>query len=187
MGPPSPPTIRLADASETPALAQLWGRSARAGFGPLLPGGFAWPATDGSRIAEAIAGFDTRVLVADVAETIAGYATLGPARDDDLDGVGELRSLFLDPGHWGSQTAATLVRTGWAWLARSGYEDVIVWSFVSNDRANAFYRRLGFRPDGRMSALPDFDGLVARRLIASLSASATRAAGQCDLPLPPAP
>ncbi len=174
MAAPSTASVRTADATEAPALAQLWTRSARAGFGPLLPDGFAWPAVDGTRIAEAIAGFETRVLVADVDDAIAGYATFGPARDDDLDGIGELRSLFLDPAHWGSEAAWLLVQDGCDWLAWAGYSKVVVWSFHANDRANAFYARQGFRLEGEERALAEFAGLVAWRLIRPLSASATR-------------
>ncbi len=174
MAAPSAPTIRPAEASETPALAQLWERSARAGFGPLLPGDFAWPAADGTRIAESIAGFDTRVLVADSDDAIAGYATLGPARDDDLD-CGELRSLFVDPSHWRGGAAHMLVRDGFAWLATAGYNRAIVWSFKANERANAFYERWGFRADGREATLAEFSDLLAWRLAAPLSAPVTRA------------
>lgn len=169
MAPPRPATTtRPADASETPALAQLWDRSARAGFGPLLPPDFAWPSSDGTRIAEAIAGFDTRVLVADVGDAIAGYATFGPARDDDLEGVGELRALFVDPARWGGPAAAMLVHEGCIWLGMAGYEQVTLWSFKDNDRVNGFYERRGFRPDGKESTVPEFADLASWRLIRPL-------------------
>ena len=29
-----------------------------------------------------------------------------------------------------------------------GHSEVTIWSFAANERANAFYERHGFRPDG---------------------------------------
>jgi ribosomal protein S18 acetylase RimI-like enzyme len=43
---------------------------------------------------------------------------------------------------------AELLRATLEELSEMGYESASLWSFASNDRANAFYERAGFSRDG---------------------------------------
>ncbi|MBA3509358.1 MAG: GNAT family N-acetyltransferase [Thermoleophilaceae bacterium] len=150
-------------------------RSARAGFGPLLPDGFDWSAFvgGGERIAARIDQLDVRVAVADAGGTVEGYCVVGPTRDEGQAG-GEVWTLFVDPGAWGGGAADRLLMDGLGWMSGRDADPVTVWSFVDNRRAKRFYERHAFRADGAQRTLPEFAGLVAERLARPQSATARR-------------
>ena len=55
----------------------------------------------------------------------------------------ELKTLYVAAGHHGRGVAAALVE------AAIGTRPAHLWVFEQNPRARAFYRKQGFRPDGR--------------------------------------
>jgi GNAT superfamily N-acetyltransferase len=90
------------------------------------------------------------VLVAAAGEEIAGFAALGPARDDDEDPAltGEIRAIYLLPQAWGRGAGRQLMTTALDVLARARYEQATLWVLDSNDRARRFYEAAGWQPDG---------------------------------------
>jgi ribosomal protein S18 acetylase RimI-like enzyme len=78
---------------------------------------------------------------------IIGFASVGPARDEDArPAEREIYSIYLDPGTWGRGVARELMRT---LLAESGDRNPLsLWVLADNERAQHFYRRHGFTPDG---------------------------------------
>jgi GNAT superfamily N-acetyltransferase len=78
-----------------------------------------------------------------------GVSACGSSRDDDVDAsVGEVRSFFVAPGHWGRGVGRALMEGALESLRERGYAEATVWSFTANERANAFYESLGFTRDG---------------------------------------
>jgi GNAT superfamily N-acetyltransferase len=73
---------------------------------------------------------------------------LAPARDDDLDGSGELCALYVDPSHWNSGFGRELIVAARAALTRAGFANAYLWVLVGNERAERFYRVDGWTPDG---------------------------------------
>lgn len=71
-----------------------------------------------------------------------GWSSAGPPRDEDPPTDVELWSLYLDVGHQGSGVAADLVD------AAVGAGAAHLWVLDGNDRAIAFYRKVGFERDG---------------------------------------
>ncbi len=87
---------------------------------------------------------------------VAGFATTGPARDEDLDGGwGELYALYVDPPAQGAGVGRDLLADAVARLAAAGFEHATLWTFATNDHAIAFYERFGWRPDLRAPPHPD--------------------------------
>ncbi|WP_372594529.1 N-acetyltransferase family protein [Actinotalea sp.] len=89
----------------------------------------------------------TRVLVAEEDGAVAGFAMIGPSRDEDAELGGlEIYSIYLQPEAWGHGVARELMRTI---LAEVPSEvPVTLWVLAANARARHFYRRHGFTPDG---------------------------------------
>ncbi|MEX0827278.1 MAG: GNAT family N-acetyltransferase [Acidimicrobiia bacterium] len=89
------------------------------------------------------------LLVAQHDHTVVGMASLGPARDEDLEGpVGEVRAIYVLPDHWDHGHGRDLISAGEAWLAEHGFEAAILWVLRANDRARRFYETAGWSLDG---------------------------------------
>lgn len=75
-----------------------------------------------------------------------GWVSIGPPRDDAPPTPTELWSLYVAQEHHGRGVAAALVAA-----ALPSSDAAHLWVFVGNERAIAFYRKLGFRPDGTIA------------------------------------
>ena len=88
------------------------------------------------------------LVVLDVGETVAGYVSYGRCRDRSLPAEGELDELYLAPEYQGLGFGKRLFKAVRNDLSDRNASRVAVWSLADNDRARAFYERLG----GRMIA-----------------------------------
>jgi GNAT superfamily N-acetyltransferase len=87
---------------------------------------------------------------------VAGFATTGPARDEDLDGAwGELYALYVDPPAQGAGLGARLLADAHERLAAAGRTHASLWTFAASDQAIAFYERFGWRRDGDAPPHPE--------------------------------
>lgn len=99
----------------------------------------------------AIEGDEAEVAVVEVDGVVAGYSRYGPAKDDDLDPAttAEIYGFYLHPDAWGRGAGRALMDHVKADLGGRGYGDACLWVVQVNERAQGFYRALGFAPDGR--------------------------------------
>jgi RimJ/RimL family protein N-acetyltransferase len=82
------------------------------------------------------------IWVAEDRDGLVGFASSGPARDNDIDDLPELYSLYVRATHWG-------IGVGYALLRQAiGDRAAYLWVLAANERAIAFYERQGFRLDG---------------------------------------
>ncbi|WP_263729227.1 GNAT family N-acetyltransferase [Cellulomonas sp. SG140] len=90
---------------------------------------------------------DVRTWVAVVGDRIVGFASLGPGRDEDSRRADrEIYSMYLSPEQWGRGVARELMRTV---IAEAGAgRRLVLWVMADNQRAQHFWRRHGFQPDG---------------------------------------
>jgi GNAT superfamily N-acetyltransferase len=89
------------------------------------------------------------VLVAEADGELQGYVGCGTNRDHDAPAeAGEVRSMFVATNAWRRGVGRALMDAALDDLRERGYTTAVVWSFAANDRANAFYERMGFRRDG---------------------------------------
>ncbi len=89
-------------------------------------------------------------LVVEQMGAIAGFASAGPARDDDLDKarVAELWAIYVDPIFWGRGIGAALFERVTVELRARGADAFVLWVLTANQRARRFYEKQGMRPDG---------------------------------------
>jgi GNAT superfamily N-acetyltransferase len=86
--------------------------------------------------------------VAESAGEIVGFATTMPTRDGDCAGAGELLALYLDSEWWGKGLGRDLATAARQRLTEQGHSTAILWMLEGNVRADRFYRRDGWLPDG---------------------------------------
>jgi GNAT superfamily N-acetyltransferase len=79
---------------------------------------------------------------------IWGFATVGPARETDAGGVGELYAIYVDPSWWGRGLGRALIGEARRLLAERGHVQALLWVLAGNSRAEGFYRADGWLPDG---------------------------------------
>jgi GNAT superfamily N-acetyltransferase len=87
-------------------------------------------------------------IVAADGETICGFATTGPARDDESPRTGEVLALYVDPDHWGTGVGRALIKAARENLVDQAFDAASLWVLAGNDRAERFYRIDGWAPDG---------------------------------------
>jgi GNAT superfamily N-acetyltransferase len=89
-----------------------------------------------------------RTIVALEDGVVLGFASTAPSRDADLPGFGELVALYVDPAHWGRGMGVALVAAAREQLVAMGFKNAALWVLSGNARADRFYRRDGWVPDG---------------------------------------
>jgi len=92
----------------------------------------------------------TTLLARDPEGRVIAFINCGPYRDADLDPshVMEIRALYVHPDHWRQGLGRALVDAAIARCAGPGVERVVLWVLRTNASAKAFYRAMGFFPDG---------------------------------------
>lgn len=89
-----------------------------------------------------------RVAVGD--GVVVGFCSVArPTRDEDAgDRVAEIAALNVRPDAWGQGIGTLLMDDALDGLRRDGWQEVSLWVLDGNERAQRFYRRLGFVFDG---------------------------------------
>ena len=98
-------------------------------------------------------------LVAELDGEVIGFASIGPSRDEDAGGAGELWALYLHPRTWGEGHGHVLHSHAVRALAETGAADATLWVLATNERARRFYERHGWAADGAQK-VARLDGVV---------------------------
>lgn len=96
------------------------------------------------------------VFVAEADGTTVGFAGVGRSREDA--GAGELYTIYVEPGHWGTGAGRALIERAEESLAAAGFAEAMLWVLEGNDRAERFYRAAGWSHDGGRK-VEDFQGV----------------------------
>ena len=144
--------LRRAVPGDEPAVAAVHARSWRAAYRGLLPDSFLdtlGPGHFEHRYTFGASGPDVPVtVVAEEDGWIRGFATVAPATDPDVVGAGELTSIHVDPGWWSRGLGRLLLEDARQRMAAQRWTTAVLWMLEGNERADRFYRRDGWRPDG---------------------------------------
>jgi GNAT superfamily N-acetyltransferase len=91
---------------------------------------------------------DPQTTVALAGERIVGFSSLGPTRDEDVQGAGEIYALYVDPDHWSAGVGRRLLEDSRRRLEEAGYAQAVLWVLRGNEGAERFYLADGWRRDG---------------------------------------
>ena len=140
------PTLRTAVPADAVACATMHAACWREAYGPYVD-----PTLLEERLAETarwtaawtrhLVDGPPRVLAEDDGE-IVGFSVVGPSRDDDGATPLELYALYVRAAYWGTGLGQEL------WDAVRPDRPCSLWVLEANARAQGFYRRNGFAPDG---------------------------------------
>lgn len=97
--------------------------------------------------------------VAEIDGTIVGFAMVGPAIGDDRVRERELYSIYVATAQHGTGVAQALLD------AVLGNTPAQLWVVADNARAQAFYRRNGFVPDGARKVEEHLANLADIRMV----------------------
>ncbi|UVJ39930.1 GNAT family N-acetyltransferase [Arthrobacter sp. CJ23] len=158
-------TLRPATVGDAAEMVAMHLRSWRESYGHLLPPEFfelqETKQTDRiERYRSAIANHHTRMLAHDAAGELVGIAASGPGRDYDRPCELELFMIYTLQRVHGRGIGQALVDSV------AGAEAAYLWVLDDNPRAQAFYRRNGFVPDGkRQLCSPEWHQLPEHRMV----------------------
>jgi len=144
------PTIRPAEESDVPRLAQLWFDGWQDAHLGLLP--------ESVRRARTLASFERRLIDALGDIRVA-------TRDDRLNGFvmlreAELYQFYVDASARGSGVAQQLMAETERWLAARGFAESFLDCAIGNDRAARFYEKCGWQRQGIVESTLDLDGVA---------------------------
>lgn len=140
-------TIRGARASDAEAIAGVHDAAWRDAYRGIIPGRELekMVARRGPRWWHTAIMRGSRLSVLDFDDVIGGYASYGRNRVPALPFAGEIFELYLAPEFQGLGFGKRLFQAARKDLAEHGYATVLVWALADNERAIAFYLRLGGR------------------------------------------
>lgn len=158
------PVVHLADGGrrrparpdDAAAVAAVYLTAARAAWAPFLGraalAGLSAPVERWRARIDELRAVGTFVVGEDD-HGIAAFAATRPSPDPGPAGtpprgIGELALLYAAPRTWAGGMARRLHAQGLLDLLASGHEEAVLWTEERNERAVAFYRREGWRPDG---------------------------------------
>jgi ribosomal protein S18 acetylase RimI-like enzyme len=144
--------LRPADPNDAMAVARIHVRSWQAAYRKLMPDEY----LDQLRPEDRAKKYDfgspdplkPYTIVLTESGVIRGFATTAPTRDSSMPGYGELYALYVDPDCWGRGIGVALVTAARARLFDLGFRNAILWVLAGNVRAERFYRRDQWTPDG---------------------------------------
>ena len=145
--------LRPADPADAMGVARVHVRAWQVAYRKLLPDDY----LDGLKPEDrarryTFGGTDPREPMTTVAVDdrgmICGFATTCAARDEDAPGYTELAAIHIDPDAWDQGVGQALLAAARAYLLDSGFSRAILWVLVGNVRAERFYLKDGWAPDG---------------------------------------
>lgn len=83
-------------------------------------------------------------------DKVIGTSSFGASRFDDMDGYGEIISVYLLPEYIGKGCGKQLFQAAVDELKQMGYNDIFLWVLEENTRARRFYEKFGFKTNGKI-------------------------------------
>jgi GNAT superfamily N-acetyltransferase len=144
--------LRSAEPTDAIVVARVHVRSWQAAYRKLMPDEYLDQLRPEDRAKKYNFGsLDPRqphTIVSTESGVILGFATTAPAQDLNMPSYGELCALYVDPNHWGRGIGVALVSAARARLFDLGFRKAILWVLEGNVRAERFYLRDQWSPDG---------------------------------------
>lgn len=145
-------SIRHAKPDDAPALSTVFDAAWREAYLGIIPGVTLDKmfARRGERWWRSTVSRGRPLVVLDIGQGIAGYASYGRCRDRSLPADGEIDEIYLLPEYQGIGLGRRLFKAVLNDLRHSDMQRVAVWALAENERACAFYAGLGGRSVARV-------------------------------------
>ncbi|KOV98708.1 acetyltransferase [Streptomyces sp. NRRL B-1140] len=111
---------------------------------------------------------DARTVLCAVSDSeIVGILAMGPPLEADLDAsaVGQLHQIHVRPGRWGQGIGSQLHAAFLQLLRDASLTSGVLEAWERNSRAQAFYARHGWKPDGHRRPGPGHANYVRMQLV----------------------
>lgn len=148
--------IRAATINDCALLAEVHIGSWRQAYGKLIPQSYLDSldvVSRAQRWREILAEGESEVLLHFAGEQLAGFASIGPSRDDDATETwGELAAFYYLRPYWGAGLSEQLLSSACTRLKERGFSPTMLWVLRENHRAISFYKKYGFEFDGAEKA-----------------------------------
>jgi ribosomal protein S18 acetylase RimI-like enzyme len=145
-------SIRRARPEDATGLSRVFDSAWREAYQGIIPGLALEKmlARRGPRWWRSTVGRGRPLVVLDIGQGIAGYVSYGRCRDRSLPADGEIDELYVAPEYQGLGFGRRLFRAVRNDLSDRELGRVVVWALEDNERACAFYERLGGRTIARV-------------------------------------
>ncbi len=140
-------SIRRARTEDAAALSGVFDSAWREAYQGIIPGVALdrMMARRGPRWWLSTIGRGRPLVVLDIGEKVAGYASYGRCRDRGLPADGEIDELYLAPEYQGLGFGKRMFKAVRNDLEDRGAKSVAIWCLSDNERGCAFYRTMGGR------------------------------------------
>jgi GNAT superfamily N-acetyltransferase len=182
VGRPTPPYVRAATPEDALGIARVHVGAWQVAYRGIVP----TEHLDRMSVTEResrwkpwLEGDNPGVLVAEDAEEVVGFISLGPGRDEGVGAeVGEVYAVYVSPKHWSTGVGRALWTEARRKLAQGGFRQVRIWVLGENHRARRFYEAAGLSLGGAAQKVEVIGGvpLVEVQYVIELEPGAQRAA-----------
>jgi len=125
------------------AISRVYEESWKYAYKDIIPGDYLESIPEGSWAAHIDdPGRNTLIMIED--GIIIGTSTYCRSRYSEMDGVGEISSIYLLPGYMGKGLGRQLLDEAVKGLESLGFKDIFLWVLEENNRARHFYEKSGF-------------------------------------------
>jgi len=162
-------TVRLAGAADADEIGRIQVETWRAAYTGLIPD-------------EAVAAFDvgarqrlwreglartpgpgSATFVVEDSGEVVGFASVGAARDVEMEREAELYAIYLHPSRWDRGIGRALLQRAEESMRSAGFREAVLWVLAGNERGERFYRAAGWEHDGG-SKVDNFQGATVTEL-----------------------
>lgn len=143
--------LRLAAPADAEAIARVYVASWNEGFARLMPP----RVLNGEQIARWSRDLEAgpvRWWLAEIDETVIGFARAGPSRDPIDPDLGELDTIAVAPSAWRRGVGRRLMDRALDELRAAGYHEGILWTLAHYEQGRTFYEATGWRASGEVRA-----------------------------------
>ena len=153
---------KLRNGDDLFAVSQVYRESWRAAYRGMLPQEYLDSIPAGKWVPYLEQAGRESLIMLD-GDKIIGTTSYCASRVPELAGWGEIISIYLLPEYWGRCCGKLLFSAVVEQLENMGYQNLFLWVLEGNQRARAFYERMGFRPGG-IYAEDEIGGMQVREI-----------------------
>lgn len=139
---------KLSPEDDRNALSRVYEKSWKHAYSGIIPQDYLDSIPQGQWAASADEPSMSTLVMFEDGEMI-GTSSFCPSRFEDMEGWGEIVSIYFLPGFMGKGCGKMLFGEVLRELERMGFRDIFLWVLEENTKARGFYERQGFVPNGK--------------------------------------